>query len=945
MKTKLLAPLAGFILLAGNLLGQVPQLLNYQGRVAVGTVNFEGSGQFRFALVNAAGTTSYWSNDGTSVAGSQPTAAVPLTVTKGLYSVLLGDTTLTNMTAIPNSVFNNPDVRLRVWFDDGPHGPQLLTPDQRIAAVGYAMMADNVKDGAITSAQIAAGAVGTPQLANFAITGDKLRLGYEAGTLADGALVAAAGTFTFTRTFAYPFTVPPALNLLTPGWTPGPVTAAGFSATIAAQAPLTLDSTGYVGQHCSVAVVDGNPAISYFDATNGNLKFVRAYNAAGTAWDLPVTVDTGGTGIAGQYTSLAVVNGLPAISYYDATNGNLKYVHANNPDGAFWAPPVTVDTGGTGTVGRFTSLAVVDGMPAISYFDDTNADLKYVRATDGIGGTWGAPITLDSTGSVGFCTSLEVVNGKPAISYYDQTNGDLKYVSATDASGTVWGTPMTFDSTGDVGEYNALAVVNGFPAISYYDTTNGDLKFIAISEPELRWQASDGSIAPLTAATVTAGAIGSEQLAINAVQSGNIATGAIGSNQLDPAIGLWTKNGSDISYLAGRVGIGTASPGEGLEIGQSQNLLMRAAADDAGDIIFTTSALVQKGRVFTNPAAGVNKLHLSSSDNNPDLTIDEAGRVGIGTSSPTTALEVTGTAKATAFSGAFSGDGSGLTHIPASAVVTAPPGMVLIPAGDFTMGDSLDGMGDATPITVTLSAFYMAVNEVTLSQWQAVYLWATSHGYTFTNAGLGKSANHPVHTVNWHDVVKWCNARSEMEGLTPCYGILIMPMYYIYKTGEYDTVIFNVTANGYRLPTEAEWEKAARGGLVGQRFPWGDTITQNLANYNGNTSYTYDLGPNGYNSIGYVAPSPYTTPVGTFAPNGYGLNDMAGNVREWCWDCYAPYEGGTDPRGPITGSYRVIRGGLWSGNAGYCRVAYRDYRSPSVLDFGIGFRMARSSVP
>ena len=128
---------------------QVPQIINYQGRVAVGTVNFDGSGAFKFALVNAAGTTTYWSNDGTSTAGSQPTAAVTLTVTKGLYSVLLGDTTLTNMTAIPNSVFANSDVRLRVWFNDGTNGSQLLTPDQRLAPGGY------LADGAVNTAQIA----------------------------------------------------------------------------------------------------------------------------------------------------------------------------------------------------------------------------------------------------------------------------------------------------------------------------------------------------------------------------------------------------------------------------------------------------------------------------------------------------------------------------------------------------------------------------------------------------------------------------------------------------------------------------------------------------------------------------------------------------------------------------------------------------------------------
>lgn len=139
---------------------QVPGILNYQGRVAVGSpaVNFEGSGAFKFALVDADGTQTYWSNDGTSTGGSEPTAAVSLPVVKGLYSVLLGDTTLgANMTVIPNSVFTDSDVRLRVWFNDGTNGSQLLTPDQRLAAVGYAMVAGGVPDGTITTEKLAGG--------------------------------------------------------------------------------------------------------------------------------------------------------------------------------------------------------------------------------------------------------------------------------------------------------------------------------------------------------------------------------------------------------------------------------------------------------------------------------------------------------------------------------------------------------------------------------------------------------------------------------------------------------------------------------------------------------------------------------------------------------------------------------------------------------------------
>jgi hypothetical protein len=171
MKTKqfgTFAIVAGLLsVLCATLPAQVPQIINYQGRVLVGPTNFNGAGQFKFALVNNTGTTTYWSNDGTSNSGSEPTNAVSLTVSNGLYSVLLGDTTIINMTvSIPASAFNNSDVRLRVWFNDGTTGSQLLSPDQRIASVGYAVIAGTVPDGAITMAKLASGAVGSGQIAN-----------------------------------------------------------------------------------------------------------------------------------------------------------------------------------------------------------------------------------------------------------------------------------------------------------------------------------------------------------------------------------------------------------------------------------------------------------------------------------------------------------------------------------------------------------------------------------------------------------------------------------------------------------------------------------------------------------------------------------------------------------------------------------------------------------
>ena len=282
-----------------------------------------------------------------------------------------------------------------------------------------------------------------------------------------------------------------------------------------------------------------------------------------------------------------------------------------------------------------------------------------------------------------------------------------------------------------------------------------------------------------------------------------------------------------------------------------------------------------------------------------------------------------------------------------------PTGFSLIPAGSFTMGrTSGDSNTDvhAPPVDVTVSAFYMGKTEVTKALWDEVRIWAEANGYTFVSGGEGKASNHPVQTVKWYDVIKWCNARSEKEGLTPVYYTNDAQTA-VYKTGEVDVTNTQVkwAANGYRLPTEAESEKAARGGLSGYRFPWGDTISQTKANYNAATG-GYDDGPDGFNPIGKGSghPKTYTSPVGSFAANGYGLYDMVGNVAERCWDWYGAttyVDGATDPRGAESGSYRVYRGGSWNNNANNCRVADRNNSNPTSSNYDIGFRVARSSVP
>lgn len=273
-----------------------------------------------------------------------------------------------------------------------------------------------------------------------------------------------------------------------------------------------------------------------------------------------------------------------------------------------------------------------------------------------------------------------------------------------------------------------------------------------------------------------------------------------------------------------------------------------------------------------------------------------------------------------------------------------PAGMAFIPAGSFTMGDTLDGESDAIPTNVTVSAFYLDVYLVTYSQWQSVYNWAAANGYTFVHAGSGKSTNQPVLMVDWFDAVKWCNARSQQAGLTPVY-YTDQALTQVFTGGDNGTSVFmNWTNSGYRLPTEAEWEKAARGGLIGQRFPWGDTISESQANYFGDpTADGYDLGPAGFNAAFASGATPYTSPVGYFPANGYGLYDMAGNVFEWCWDWYGtPYgqPSTTNPTGSGSGIYRVFRGGSWNFSAGNDRCFGRSANYPNAVG-NFGFRCAR----
>lgn len=282
------------------------------------------------------------------------------------------------------------------------------------------------------------------------------------------------------------------------------------------------------------------------------------------------------------------------------------------------------------------------------------------------------------------------------------------------------------------------------------------------------------------------------------------------------------------------------------------------------------------------------------------------------------------------------------SHEPKAGCLQRP--MSLIPAGAFGMGR--DNAGDPYGVpahTVQTGAFFMDQCEVTVADWKKVAQWASEHGYDLSADLLfTRPDNHPAAAISWYDAVKWCNARSEMEGRVPSYYTDV-ELTQVYRSGTLDLAPAQVnwSGNGYRLPTEAEWEKACRGGLADKLYGWGDDAATATTNANG---WSYQLTIDATDT-----PYPLTSAVGTFAANAYGLYDMHGNEWEWVWDYYAPYESPTvfDPKGPKDGTLRLLRGGSWW-NENSAMVNSHRYPYPAIGEttYGmIGFRCVRAVSP
>lgn len=351
----------------------------------------------------------------------------------------------------------------------------------------------------------------------------------------------------------------------------------------------------------------------------------------------------------------------------------------------------------------------------------------------------------------------------------------------------------------------------------------------------------------------------------------------------------------------------------------SSDLIIKAKAYKKG---WTASPVVSATYTFVpadtlvapvfSPAAGVYKeaQHVSISCSSPDAVIryttdgeepDESSTLYVSPIFVNSSI----TLKAKAFR-------PEAVSSPTTSGIYSIAQMILVSGGAFHNGVS----------NVTLSSFYISNYEITQAQYQAVVGENPSH---FTDR-----PDHPVENVSWSEAIRYCNLRSQQEGLTPCYswaniGVNVdeWPSNWILCS------IYHITcdwgADGYRLPTEMEWMYAALGGNQSHNYPYsGGEVLSEVAWYNVNSNAC-------------------THRVGSKAPNELGLYDLSGNVWEWVWDRYAPYPTAeqTDPHGPSSGSYLVLRGGSWTDPSDFCNVAFRFNNYGYYANFHIGFRVVR----
>jgi hypothetical protein len=684
--SRLTALFIALVVMASGRAFAVPSLLNHQGRIAVSGVNFNGSGQFKFALVNANGSVTYWSNDGSSTAGSQPTAAVTLTVANGLYAVLLGNTELTNMTAVAPAALEYADVRLRVWFNDGTKGFQQISPDQRLAAVPYSIQSQKALAADALNGLLSGDVTGgqaTTTIADATVTGKLLTglastTGIVLGTdtilsamgklKGNSALLAPLASPTFTGTVSGITAAMVGLGSVENTSDAGKPVSTAQQAALALKAPLASPTfTGTVSgitaamvglgsvdntSDASKPVSTAQQALLALKAPLASPTFTGTVRLpAGTTTAAPMIFTSGtklATPVAGAlefdgsqlWVTTTSLGGRKALAFADAPNGAIAVAQL------VAAPSSPVIAWGNNSEGQ-TRVPSLENVTAVA----AGAEHSLALTSAGTVVAWGDNTSGQTTVPTGALTGVTQIAAGFNHNVVRKSDGTLLAWGASGYGQTTIPGGITTATKVAAGSLHSLALLQNGTVVAWGDTTFGQSYVPASLTGVTAIAAGESHSLALSAGTVVAwGSNAVEQTTVPTAALSGITAIAAGWNhslalKSDGTVLAWGLNTGGQSTvpvgLSGVIGIGA---------GDTYSLALKSDGTLVawGFEVPVTSVPGGATEVASIAAGGTHALALRAETVPVELaSLDYAGRLGVGRDPAINTLEVEGTASKT----------------------------------------------------------------------------------------------------------------------------------------------------------------------------------------------------------------------------------------------------------------------------------------------------------